>query len=69
MENWHGKEYRIRGEEQLIEYLDNHGIDKGYIPGRILSPAKCDRYPSDADIVCQKPVFKREKSVWGGFLA
>lgn len=31
MKIWHGNEYNARGEEQLTGYLDDYGIDKGYM--------------------------------------
>ena len=31
MKIWHGKEYNNRGEKQLIEYLDDYHVEKGYM--------------------------------------
>lgn len=31
MKIWHGEEYNRRGELQLAEYLDDYGLDKGYL--------------------------------------
>ena len=31
MKIWHGESYNERGEEQLAEYLDYYGLDKGYL--------------------------------------
>lgn len=31
MKIWHGKEYNNRGEKQLIEYLDDYHVKKGYM--------------------------------------
>lgn len=31
MKIWHGDEYNHRGELQLSSYLDNYGLDKGYL--------------------------------------
>lgn len=31
MKIWHGSEYNKRGEEQLTEYLDYYGLNKGYM--------------------------------------
>ena len=31
MKIWRGQEYNERGEEQLAEYLDYYGLEKGYL--------------------------------------
>ena len=31
MKIWHGEEYHSRGEEQLIGYLKDYGLKKGYM--------------------------------------
>ena len=31
MKIWHGEEYNIRGEKQLIGYLEDYGLKKGYM--------------------------------------
>ena len=31
MKIWHGNEYNSRGEEQLIGYLKDYGLKKGYM--------------------------------------
>lgn len=31
MKIWHGEEYNVRGEQQLIGYLDNYHLKKGYM--------------------------------------
>lgn len=31
MKIWHGNEYRLRGERQLVSYLDDYHKDKGYM--------------------------------------
>lgn len=31
MKIWHGEEYNRRGELQLAGYLDDYGLDKGYL--------------------------------------
>lgn len=31
MKLWHGEEYNVRGEKQLLEYLDYYHIQKGYM--------------------------------------
>lgn len=31
MKIWHGEEYNRRGELQLADYLDDYGLDKGYL--------------------------------------
>ena len=31
MKIWHGKEYNNRGENQLIEYLNDYHVKKGYM--------------------------------------
>ena len=28
---WHGEEYNRRGEQQLVDYLDEYHIDTGYL--------------------------------------
>ena len=28
---WRGEEYNSRGEEQLIGYLEDYGVDEGYM--------------------------------------
>lgn len=31
MKIWHGKEYNNRGEKQLMKYLDDYHVKKGYM--------------------------------------
>lgn len=31
MKIWHGDEYHRRSEEQLVGYLDDYHVDKGYM--------------------------------------
>lgn len=31
MKLWHGSRYNHKGEQQLAEYLDSYGLDKGYL--------------------------------------
>lgn len=31
MKIWHGEEYNRRGELQLVRYLDDYALDKGYL--------------------------------------
>ena len=31
MKIWHGEEYNRRGEEQLLEYLKDYNLKKGYM--------------------------------------
>lgn len=31
MKIWHGNSYNERGEQQLSEYLDYYGLEKGYL--------------------------------------
>lgn len=31
MKIWHGEEYHHRGEKQLIGYLEDYQIDRGYM--------------------------------------
>ena len=31
MKLWHGNEYNRRGELQLAGYLDDYGLDRGYL--------------------------------------
>ena len=31
MKIWHGQEYNTRGEKQLIRYLKDYGLKKGYM--------------------------------------
>ena len=31
MKIWRGNEYHMRGEEQLVRYLDHYHINKGYM--------------------------------------
>ena len=31
MKIWHGYEYNTRGEEQLLGYLDDYHLDRGYM--------------------------------------
>ena len=31
MKIWHGNEYNSRGEKQLIEYLEDYHLNKGYM--------------------------------------
>ena len=31
MKIWHGNEYNTRGEEQLLGYLDDYHLDRGYM--------------------------------------
>ena len=29
--NWHGDRYNVKGERQIMDYLDSYGLDTGYI--------------------------------------
>ena len=31
MKIWHGREYHNRGEKQLIQYLNDYHLNKGYM--------------------------------------
>lgn len=31
MKIWHGNEYNTRGEQQLIGYLEDYKLDRGYM--------------------------------------
>lgn len=52
---WYGEEYHKKGIEQLVQYLELQGIDKGYL--LIYNFNKGKRYKSDVIRVSNKEIF------------
>ena len=51
MKIWHGEEYNARGEEQLLGYLNDYSLKKGYMLNKKKDVGVKELHFKDATIV------------------
>ncbi len=58
MKIWHGNSYNERGEQQLSEYLDYYGLEKGYLLSFCFNKNKTSNPSAKKITVGNKTIFE-----------